>query len=302
MEYNSLMTIIISNTFAHCSLCSSDFGFSHGGRNDVTTHVKGKHHREMDATASTTQSVRSFFRPEMQKSVTEAEARWSLYVTKHNLNLSFQASDHATKLFKVMFPDSNIAKKFACGHTKTAAVVSEAFAPHYKQPIISNLSMNPFSIQMDESNDSTDKSCIILVRIFDNEVGNVRTRFLDMPVVNIGTAQNILKQSLEGMSDTVSVMKGARSGVQKRIKTEMPHLYDVGCINHMADLTIKAGMETLPVNIDQVFVDIFYYFYHSSKRGQLFVDHWCSLFDSEPKAILNHCTTRWLSLLRCMYT
>ena len=60
-----------------------------------------------------------------------------------------------------------------------------------------------------------------------------------------------LKQSLESnnldfniavafMSDTVSVMKGARSGVQTRIKTEMPHLYDVGCINHMADdLTIS---------------------------------------------------------------
>ena len=34
-------------------------------------------------------------------------------------------------------------------------------------------------------------------------------------------------------------MKGSRSGVQKLIKTEMPHLYDVGCINHMGDLTIK---------------------------------------------------------------
>ena len=32
--------------------------------------------------------------------------------------------------------------------------------------------------------------------------------------------------------------------------------------------------------------------------GQLFVDHWYS-FDSEPKAILKHCTTWWLSLLRC---
>ena len=151
----------------------------------------------------------------------------SLYVTKHNL--SFQASDHATKLFKVMFLDSNIAKKFACGHTKTATIVSEAFAPHCKQPIIGNLSMNQFSILMDASNNSTDKSCIILVRIFDNEVGNVCTRFLDMSVVNIGTAQNIfeaLMQLLESnnldfnnavafMSDTASVMKGARSGVQK---------------------------------------------------------------------------------------
>ena len=150
----------------------------------------------------------------------------ALYLTKHNL--SFQASDHATKLFKVMFPDSNIAKKFACGHTKMAAIVSEAFAPHYKQPIISNLSTNQFSILMDESNDSTDNSCIIL----DNEVGKVRTRFLDMPVINIGTAENIfeaLKQSLESynldfnnavafMSDTASVMKGARSGVQNGSK------------------------------------------------------------------------------------
>ena len=43
---------------------------------------------------------------------------------------------------------------------------------------------NPFSIMLDESNDKIDKSCIILVRVLDPEVGNVCTRFLDMPVVN----------------------------------------------------------------------------------------------------------------------
>ena len=42
---------------------------------------------------------------------------------------------------------------------------------------------------MDES--KTDKSCIILVRVFDPEVGDVRTRFLDMPVVNEVTAANL---------------------------------------------------------------------------------------------------------------
>ena len=48
---------------------------------------------------------------------------------------------------------------------------------------------------MDESNDKTDKSCIILVRIFDAEVGDIRTRFLNMPIVNIGNAA--LKESLQ---------------------------------------------------------------------------------------------------------
>lgn len=44
---------------------------------------------------------------------------------------------------------------------------------------------------IDESNDKENKSCIILARILDAEVGNVKTRFLDMPIVNIGTAANI---------------------------------------------------------------------------------------------------------------
>ena len=133
-----------------------------------------------------------------------------------------------------------------------------------------------------------------------------------MPVVNIGTAQNLfvaLKESLSRngldfskciafMSDTTNVMKGARSGVQRLIRNECPHVLDVRCIRHLADLTIKAGIGALPVDIDKLFIDVFYYFYHSSKRKQEFCDLWCSLFISEPQTILKHCTTRWLSLLR----
>ena len=77
-------------------------------------------------------------------------------------------------------------------------------------------------------------------------------------------------------------------------------MFDVGCICHLADLTIKAGLQALPVDIDKLFIDVFYYFYHSSKRKQEFCDLWCSLFTSEPQTILKHCPTRWLSLLRCV--
>ena len=127
------------------------------------------------------------------KGANEAETRWSLFVVKHNI--PFQVSDHATKLFRTMFPDSKIAKKFACGHTKTTAIVKEVLAPHYQKSIIDN----PYSIMIDESNDSSDKSCIILIRVFDQEVGNVCTRFVDMPVVNIGSAKNIF----EALSDSL---------------------------------------------------------------------------------------------------
>ena len=277
----------------------------------MTSHVRGKHHKEMADASSSSRSVASFFRPQTSQSVIEAEALWSKFVVKHNF--SFQTSDHATKLLHRMFPDSEIAKRFSCGHTKTAAIIKEALAPHYLDKTVHDMSTT-YSVMMDESNDKTDKSCIILVRVLDPIVGDIRTRFLDMPIVNIGTARNLfdaLKLSLTSkgldfsncmafMSDTTNVMKGARSGVQKLIRTECADVLDVGCICHLADLTIKAGLQALPVDIDKLFIDIFYYFFHSSKRKLEFTDLWCSLFTSEPQTILKHCPTRWLSLLRCV--
>ena len=157
------------------------------------------------------------------------------------------------------------------------------------------MSSNPFSLMMDESND---KSCI---RLIDPQLGEVRTRFLDMPIVNIGTAANLFEALTESLglsfdnvvsfkSDTTDVMKGARSGMQKLIKDAIPSLYDVGCICH---LTVKACLITLPVNIDQVFIDIFYYFHHSRKRKQQFVHLRCSLFSTEPEVILRDFPTQW---------
>ncbi len=262
--------------------------------------------------ACSSKPLMSFIKPGISNSTIHAEALWASFVVEHNL--AFNASDHATKLFTKMFPDSEIAKSFACGRTKTTCIIKGALAPHYSEQMMESLDKcESFSVLMDESNDKVNKSCIILIKLFDYTVGDVRTRFLDMPIVNIGTAANLfeaLKDSLSKkgldfgkcisfMSDTTNVMKGVRSGVQKRIKDECPQLYD-GCICHLADLTIKAGMETLPVNIDQLFVDIFYFFYHSSKRKEQFADNWCSFFPTEPAAILKHCTTRWLSLLRCV--
>ena len=97
-------------------MCASDFGVSHSGRHDVTTHVRGKHHIEMAKSSSSSRSVASFFRPQTSQAGIEAESLWCKFVAKHNL--PFQISDHATKLFHRMFPDTEIAKKFACGHTQ----------------------------------------------------------------------------------------------------------------------------------------------------------------------------------------
>ena len=184
-----LLIVCIGNYYARCTICGIDFGISHGGKNDVSRHVRVKRHVEMAKAASSSRSLGSIFRPNIARDTIEAESRWALFVAKHNL--AFLNSDHATKLFAKIFKDSEVATKFSCTRTKCTAIVNEALAPHFTKKVVSNLSDHPFSIMIDESNSKQDKSCIILVRVVDPEVSDIRTRFLDMPIVNIGSAENL---------------------------------------------------------------------------------------------------------------
>ena len=187
----------------------------------------------MSKAVQSTTPITSLFQSQTSDQGIEAEVRWATFVAKHNI--PFLSSNHATKLFSKMFPDSEIAKRFSCARTKTTAIVKNALAPHFTQRVIESITISsgPFSLMMDESNDKTEKSCIILLRLLDPQLGEVRTRFLDMPIVNVGMATNLfaaLKGSLiknglsfdnvvSFMSDTTNVMKGVRSGVQKLINT-----------------------------------------------------------------------------------
>ena len=76
----------------------------------------------------------------------------------------------------------------------------------------------------------------------DPELGNVCTRFFGHASGNLWERMAWFTKAIAFMSDTANVMKGRRSGVHKLIKSEIPQLYDVGCICHLADLAIKAGV------------------------------------------------------------
>ena len=170
-------------------MCAIDFGVTHGGLHDVTSHLRSKRHKDMSKAVASTTPIASLFRPQRSDQAIEAEVRCATFVVTHSI--SFLASVHATKLFSKIFPDSAITKKFSRPRTKTTTIIKKGLAPHFTQRVIESMSSGPFSLMMDESNDRRDKSCIILVRLLDPQIGEVRMRFLDMPVVNIGTATNL---------------------------------------------------------------------------------------------------------------
>ena len=72
------------------------------------------------------------------------------------------------------------------------------------------------------------------------------------------------------------------------------------CLCHLAALCAAAALKKLPVSIDELLIDIYYHFKHSSKRYSEFSAIREEFSDIAPFRILKHCKTRWLSLERCV--
>ena len=84
-----------------------------------------------------------------------------------------------------------------------------------------------------------------------------------------------------------NVRKGARSGVvPKLIRSECPHVLVVGCICHLADLTLRSGMQSLPIKF------LLMYCISTTRKQE-----YCNLL---PQLSHRLCPTRWLCLLHCV--
>ncbi len=75
---------------------------------------------------------------------------------------------------------------------KTTMIVKKALAPRLDAGIDRLCRRGKFSLMTDESNDQGgEKVLVILARLFDPAIGKTATRFVDIPVCNVGTAENI---------------------------------------------------------------------------------------------------------------
>ncbi|KAM9393166.1 general transcription factor II-I repeat domain-containing protein 2-like [Pholidichthys leucotaenia] len=161
---------------------------------------------------------------------------------------------------------------------------------------------------VDESNDkNTEKRLVILARIFDGEMSH--TRLLDMPIPALEKATNIFAENDNFMrlhnipwenvvgfaSDNCNTMVGRDNSVLSRLKEKSSNVFSIGCICHLANLCVKAGVKALPMKLDDFLVDIFYFFHNSSKRLTDFKE-FQQFTEVEEEKILQHCPTRWLSL------
>ena len=231
---------------------------------------------------------------------------------EHNIQIS--ASDHASTVFKKMFPDSQIAAKYGCGRTKTSAIIN-VMADTSQQDICRQVQQQPFTLATDGSNDGTSSQLYpVLLTYYDDSKGQVKEVLYSLPECKQScTGENIFKlvdgeltkanipwQNCIGFSaDNASVMMGRKKGVASFVLEKNKDCMIVGCPCHMVHNAAEKAAKTLPLAVDDFLIDIYYYLDKSSKR-YLSLQSWQSLCDTEVQKILKHVSTRWLSLTKCI--
>ena len=124
-------------THARCSYCGIDINISQGGKNDVEKHVGTSGNVAAVHASKGSANLSSFLQLESSQEGSEAVTRWAQFLTKHNV--AYLASDHTSKFFKKIYPDSKIAKNFGCARTKATTTVKEGLASHYIKNLAASL-------------------------------------------------------------------------------------------------------------------------------------------------------------------
>ena len=67
-------------------------------------------------------------------------------------------------------------------------------------------------------------------------------------------------------------MVGIRNSVLSRLLAKQPDVFSLACVCHLAALYAASGLKALPYSVDDLLIDIYYHFKHSSKPWQEFAD------------------------------
>ena len=57
-------------------------------------------------------------------------------------------------------------------------------------------------------------------------------------------------------SDTCNIMKGVKKGVIAHLREKQAKVIDIHCACQVVNLVVKAAVETLPLKVDELLVDI----------------------------------------------
>ena len=199
VAYPCITKSVKGETYAHCTVCNCDISVAHGGMDDIKRHVGREKHSTALKSVSTIRNMDTYFVKQDDFSVIRAECMYVTHLLEKNIPIN--SMEKIGSLFKSMFPDSKIASNFACGRTKTHAIINE-MANDTIQQMSLLMKSNAYSLSTDGSNDSDSKLYPIVARVFNPSSSCVEVTLISLPnLMGDSTGKNNAKEQIKaGMS------------------------------------------------------------------------------------------------------
>lgn len=304
-----------------CVPCNKQIRCSHQGLKDIKDHCsRGTHKAKVVETNKSHTILQFFTTPNTSRDAIKAEVMVTNFLIQHNLPIATSA--HLGPLFRNVFPDSKIAKSYACSTTKTAAIVNEAMGPHCHEYIVQHCIAHPFSLGIDGSSDTdVEKMNPVTIRVFDiNRSKFVTSHFYDMCVTtgrDAGKAEEIFNvvdakfatdnvpwaNAVSLSVDNTNSMIGKNNSFASRCKEKNANIFISGCPCHLVHIAAGNGhdafAEVSGLNVEELQIDLYYWFEKSTKRKGVLTEY-MDFCDETYAKVLKHVSTRWLSLERCV--
>ena len=115
-EFKNIKRSLKGVHFAQCKECNSEISLKAIRKTAIFAHNATHKHKKCARTIDSNQSMKNFFTRPSQPTTTDcktaaAASTWVYHTVKHEQ--SFNCNDSTSQLFKAIFPDSDVAKKFA---------------------------------------------------------------------------------------------------------------------------------------------------------------------------------------------
>ena len=214
-----------------------------------------------------------------KEDVLKSEIYWTLYtVVKHH---SFNSNSGIGDMFKLMFPDSNIASKFGCSERKTAYLATFGIAPYFSSILEQKSKNDDFVLLFQESLNKSmqTKQMDFHIRFWD--VNNqVKTRYLtseflgharvvDMDKAMDNATKNLnlsklIQISMDGPNVNTAFHRKFDDRLHKDYET---NFLDVGsCGLHKVHGAFQAAVSASSWNVDGILKSMYRLFKHTPAR------------------------------------
>ena len=173
------------------------------GKTAISVHNDTQKHKKCAQMINSNQSTEKFCTRPLQPTTTDnkaaaAEGTWAYHTVKHNQ--LFNLNDCTSHLFKEIFPNSDVAKKFTSARTKITSINTGILVPFAQQKVLSDLGTQPFSISVDASNHNKMKLFPLVIRFFSAKVG-INVRLLDLRSMPGETSEQIVNFIISSMEE-----------------------------------------------------------------------------------------------------